>query len=128
VSQSFLDQAHKSLRAARFCAESDDAVGAADRAYYAAFDAARHVLEASAGIDVRAIRTHNGLWKMFFDHVVAPGLIEAGLTRGARRAEQHRLSAVYAFVELDDSEVADAIDSAQRFVEACAALVEGRAP
>jgi uncharacterized protein (UPF0332 family) len=123
----FLTQAWRSLESARLLLENGDPAGAPDRAYYAAFDAARAALTGQQ-IDARAIRTHHGLWSLFAQHVTAAGLVPADVARSARQLETLRLASVYDLSETSPEKVDAALSAAERFVAACAALVEGRAP
>lgn len=84
-----------------------DVDGAANRAYYAMFDAARAALLASnAAVPPEIARTHSGLIGAFGLHLIKPGLISRDLGRLLNQAYEIRQAADYSgeTVELADAE------------------------
>ena len=93
--------------------------GAANRAYYAMFDAARAALLASgAPVEPGIGRTHSGLIGSFGHHLVKNGLVSKEMGRLLNRAHEVRLVADYAegSVELVDAQ--DIVGQAEAFVAA----------
>lgn len=86
------------------------ATGATSRAYYAMFNAARALLVARAGIDVREVKTHGGALKLFHEHIIKRGLIADELGRALRDAFAVRTNADYSPDLID-------LDEAKRIVE-----------
>ena len=92
---------------ARALLERDDMDGAANRAYYAMFDAARAALLASgASAEPDISRTHSGLIGAFGNYLVKNGPIPKEIGRLLNRAHEIRLVADYTgdSVEPDDAE------------------------
>lgn len=119
-----IDRAHRFLSTARRNLDDGDVVSAADRVYYAGFDAARAAVAAVVGIDPMSIKTHSGLWALFAEHVVKPGLLEAEVARAIRRSESIRLAAVYSDIDVTVEAVADGIANTDRFIAACSQIVD----
>ena len=104
---------------ARALLELGDVDGAANRAYYAMFDAARAALLASgAPVQPDIGRTHSGLISAFGNHLVKNGPVTKEVGRLLNRAHEVRLVADYneASVELEDA--CAVVEQAQVFVAA----------
>lgn len=98
------DTAHASAQALLARGDVD---GAANRAYYAMFDAARAALLASAAtVPPDIARTHSGLIGAFGYHLIKPGLITKDLGRLLNRAYEIRQAADYngETVEVEDAQ------------------------
>jgi len=71
-----IKKAERACRSAHTLLVDDDPDGAANRAYYAMFDAARAALLASnAPVNMANIRSHVGLICVFSEHLVEKGPI-----------------------------------------------------
>lgn len=114
-----MSKADRACASARVLLDLEDADGAANRAYYAMFDAARAALMASgavAGVDVG--RSHSGLIGAFGLHLVKDGPVSKEIGRLLNRAHETRLVADYNgdSVELDDAR--ELVCQAETFVSA----------
>lgn len=125
----FLTRADVALRSAHLLLEAGDAAGAANRAYFSAFDAARAVLTTVAGIDVEAIRTHRGITHAFEVEVVRTGLIERDVGKLLTLLMEMRWAADYPIAVLTIADAHRAVAAAEAFHHRCTALVAtGRPP
>jgi uncharacterized protein (UPF0332 family) len=103
-----LAKASRALRSARLLLETGDFDGAANRAYYAMFSAARAALLATnASIDPNVTRTHSGLIGAFGLHLVKNDIVPKDIGRMLNRAHETRLIADYngEAVERPDAEL-----------------------
>ncbi len=110
------DTASSSARALLMLGDVD---GAANRAYYAMFDAARAALLASnASVPPEIARTHSGLIGAFGLHLIKPGVIPRDLGRLLNQAYEIRQTADYSgeAVELEDAKVI--VEKAEVFLAA----------
>jgi uncharacterized protein (UPF0332 family) len=101
------------LQEARALQEAQLPYGAASRAYYVVFHAARALL-ASIGIEVR---THKGVVSTLGEHFVRPGTLSAAMGRLLSRMQRDREDADYvtgAVFTLEES--AAMIEDAERFL------------
>ena len=119
-----LGRARQAAASAGLLLEKGDAEGAANRAYYAAFHAARAVLERLAQVDVHAIKTHNGVKRLFEEYVGGRGLMDREIARLLRDIESTRIAADYGTVAVEAAEAAAAVREARTFIKACASLVD----
>jgi uncharacterized protein (UPF0332 family) len=119
----YLGRARRDLASAKALAAIGDGGGAANRAYYAVFQAARAVVSALADIDPQTIKTHSGLRRHFELCAVKPGLMDRAVARHFNDVEGTRLVADYTLEPLDPAEIVAAIEEAERFVTACASIV-----
>lgn len=124
----FLARAKIAVRSARLLLEVGDAAGATNRAYFAAFDAARAVLAAIAGTDVEAIRTHRGITHAFEVEIVRAGLIERDVGKLLTLLMEMRWAADYPIAVLSLPDAARAVAAAETFLHRCAELVTSRRP
>jgi uncharacterized protein (UPF0332 family) len=114
-----LDRARRLLRTARALV-ADDAESAVNRAYYAAFNAAR------AGVlaEGETPKSHAGVQRRFFDLYVRSGRLSKEQSHMLSHAEDLRLQADYAFgTRLDAEEAAALVDEVESFVAAIEALL-----
>lgn len=119
-------KAATALESARLLEKHGDYSGAINRAYYACHDAARASLVAVAGLDVRRIKTHNGLVHQFGTHIVKPGLVPPDI-RGILGDElDMRLLHDYGDLPASAADAAHAIARAALFVDACRTLLATR--
>ena len=111
----FLDKAHRALDAARLLADASDAAGAINRAYYAAFYAARAAL-LTVG---ETPKTHAGTHNRFRVRFVDTGQISAALGKVLPLAFDLRLGADYdALTVFDEAAVIDLLADVDTFVQA----------
>jgi uncharacterized protein (UPF0332 family) len=119
-----LTRAQEALDDAHLLLERGRVSGAASRAYYAAFHAARAAIDAVASIDPMQIKTHAGIRRMFDLHVVRAGLIDRSTATLLKDVNSTRIRADYAMGALDSPDAAEAVRAAGAFVAACGAIVE----
>jgi len=106
--QALMSKAEVACASALALLERGDADGAANRAYYAMFDAARAALLAmGTPLDADLGRTHSGLIGAFGLHLVKNGPLAKEVGRLLNRAHEIRLQADYAqsSVELADAKL-----------------------
>ena len=115
--------AQEALRSARLLLDAGDCHGAANRAYYAFFYAARGAIGYLTGMKVGDIKTHRGLRRMFQLHVVKPGLIDQRIAVRFNDVEVTRIIADYGDDRLQAAEAEAAVRDAEAFVAACENLV-----
>jgi uncharacterized protein (UPF0332 family) len=95
-----------------------DVDGAANRAYYAMFDAARAALIASnAPVSVEVSRTHSGLIAAFGNHLVKTGPLTKEIGRLFNRAHEIRLIADYNGPSVTFGDASQLVDEAKLFVQ-----------
>jgi len=111
--KALLDKAAQSAKSARLLLEHGDTDGAANRAYYAMFDAARAALAATGR---EPPRTHRGLISAFSLHLVKDGTIPVEHSRDLNHAERLRLIADYLGDPIERDAVSAIIAKAERFV------------
>lgn len=107
------------MASARHLLERADVEGAADRAYYALFHAARALLAAAVPEEYPRLKTHSSLIAAF-GLVAVKGLgLPAGYGRLLNFAEELRLKADYdAAVFADVAAIEEILAGAREFVEA----------
>jgi len=111
------------LREARTLADAGLPYGAASRAYYAVFHAARALLF-SVGIDPRS---HRGLVGLVGEHFVKPGLLPAELGRVLSRMQRDREDADYVSgAVFTPAEVDAMIADAERFAHEVGRILSRR--
>lgn len=89
---------------------------AGDRAYYAMFNAARAAL---ADRGIMGPRSHKGLRSRFSQEFIKTGIIEREHSKSLTRALDIRLLSTYeAHTSVNEEEVRDIVERAQRFVDA----------
>ncbi len=114
---SYLAKARRACESARALLDLDDVDGAANRAYYAMFDAAHAALLISgAPVREEIARTHGGLIGAFGEHLVKTGRIPKDMGRALNRAEEMRLIADYKGESVEAHDATDMIEQAESFV------------
>jgi uncharacterized protein (UPF0332 family) len=121
---SLIERATIALRSARLLLDADDPVGAANRAYFAAFDAARAVLANVAEVDVVAIRTHRGISHAFEVEIVKAGHLPRDVGKLLTLLMEMRWAADYPVAPVASDDAERAVAAAEIFVRHCRALVE----
>lgn len=112
-------KADMACSSARILLDLGDVDGAANRAYYAMFDAARAALLASgAPVDSEIGRTHSGLIGAFGNHLVKNGPVSKELGRLLNRAHEIRLVADYNSASVEPSDAKEMVEQAETFVAA----------
>jgi uncharacterized protein (UPF0332 family) len=125
-----LAKAERALASAKALLEIGDDDGAANRAYYAMFDAARAALmETQAIVETETIRTHSGLITAFSLHLVKTGKVPMEFGRAINKVEEIRLAADYKDTPVEHEAAVWAIEQAEDFVTFIAEnLVQRSAP
>lgn len=118
-----LERADTCLREARHLQQAELPYGAASRAYYAVFHAARALL-VSLGLEPTS---HRGVVSLLGEHFVRPGRLDPELARLVSRMHADRHDADY-FVQavFTSAEGAGALTDAERFLEAARQLLAPR--
>lgn len=119
----FMERAREALESARYNVSSDHVEAAVNRAYYAAYYAARAALLRKG----ESPRSHKGVKARFALHFVKTGLMNSDIARILGDAEQERLKADYDVFSIFDTNAAfDLIRDVERFVEAVQGLLDSR--
>lgn len=113
-----MEKARRACASARALLELGDADGAANRAYYAMFDAARAALicKVPEAEPADASRTHSGLIAAFGLRLVKSGPVSRELGRSLNRAHELRQIADYAGMQVDISDAGRMVAHAETFV------------
>jgi hypothetical protein len=120
---SLMAKAAQALASARVLLETNDADGAANRAYYAMFDAAQAALLSSGVPAADALgKTHRGVINAFSAYLVKEGPVSKELGRQLKRAEEVRLVADYNGETVTLADAAELVNQAELFVKAMQAL------
>jgi uncharacterized protein (UPF0332 family) len=115
-----LGRAEVCLREAEVLRASGLPYGAASRAYYAVFHAARALL-VSRGLEPAS---HRGVVSLIGEHYVRSGVLSAEQGRMVSRMQRDREDADYQVGSVfTDDQAAEAVRSAQRFIEAVRGLI-----
>lgn len=110
-------KASTACSSARALLDLGDVDGAANRAYYAMFDAARAALLASgAPVEPDVGRTHSGLIGAFGNHLVKNGPISKEVGRLLNRAHEIRLVADYNGNSVESDDAREMVKQAEIFV------------
>lgn len=122
-SASLMAKAMQAVASARVLLELGDVDGAANRAYYAMFDAAQAALvQAEAPVADALGKTHRGVINSFSAHLVKDGPVSKELGRQLKRAEEMRLVADYNGASVTQDDAAELVKQAELFVQAMQAL------
>jgi uncharacterized protein (UPF0332 family) len=124
VPEDYINRAYGALQDARILFQSGRAPGAANRAYYAMFYAARAVLAQIAGVPPSGVKTHRGLRRLFELHVVSAGLMDRAMARNFNEVQGTRIAADYGEDPVGLLEAEAALADAEAFVAACERIVE----
>jgi len=120
---SLMAKAAQAVASARVLLETNDADGAANRAYYAMFDAAQAALLSSGVPAADALgKTHRGVISAFSAYLVKEGPVSKELGRQLKRAEEVRLVADYNGETVTLADAAELVNQAELFVKAMQAL------
>jgi len=112
-------KADRACSSARALLDLGDMDGAANRAYYAMFDAARAALLASgAPVEPDIGRTHSGLIGAFGNFLVKNGLVSKEVGRLLNRAHEIRLVADYNGDSVEPTDAQEMVEQAETFVAA----------
>ncbi|MGG7054647.1 HEPN domain-containing protein [Nitrosomonas sp. ANs5] len=110
-------KADTACSSARALLDLGDVDGAANRAYYAMFDAARAALLASGAPVVPDIgRTHSGLIGAFSNFLVKNGPVSKEVGRLLNRAHEIRLVADYKGDSVEPADAQEIVEQAETFV------------
>ena len=122
-SESLMAKATQAVASARVLLELGDVDGAANRAYYAMFDAAQAALVRSGVPVTDALgKTHQGVINTFSAYLVKDGPVSKELGRQLKRAEEMRLVADYNGASVTQDDAAELVMQAELFVQAMQAL------
>ncbi|TXI63143.1 MAG: HEPN domain-containing protein [Limnohabitans sp.] len=122
-SESLMAKATQAVASARVLLELGDVDGAANRAYYAMFDAAQAALVRSGVPVADALgKTHRGVINTFSAYLVKDGPVSKELGRQLKRAEEMRLVADYNGASVTQDDAAELVMQAELFVQAMQAL------
>jgi uncharacterized protein (UPF0332 family) len=120
-----LARAGQCLKEAEVLGKAGLPYGAASRAYYAIFHAARALLF-SAGLEAT---THRGVVSLLGEHFVKPGHLPAEMGRLVSRMQRDREDADYQLgAVFTDAEAVAAIASAERFIDKVQELLAAKRP
>lgn len=112
-------KADTACSSARALLDLGDVDGAANRAYYAMFDAARAALLASgAPVELDIGRTHSGLIGAFGNFLVKNGPVSKEVGRLLNRAHEIRLVADYNGDSVEPADAKEMVEQAETFVAA----------
>lgn len=112
-------KADMACSSARALLDLGDPDGAANRAYYAMFDAARAALLASgAPVEPDIGRTHSGLIRAFGSFLVKNGPVSKEVGRLLNRAHEVRLVADYNGQSVEPADAQEMVEQAETFVAA----------
>ena len=112
-------KADTACSSARVLLDLGDLDGAANRAYYAMFDAARAALLASgAPVEPDIGRTHSGLIGAFGNFLVKNGPVSKEVGRSLNRAHEIRLMADYNGDSVEPPDALEIVKQAESFVAA----------
>lgn len=112
-------KADTACSSARVLLDLGDLDGAANRAYYAMFDAARAALMAAgAPVEPDIGRTHSGLIGAFGKFLVKNGRVSKEVGRLLNRAHEMRLVADYSGDSVEPADAQEMVEQAKIFVGA----------
>ena len=124
----YWDKALEAAEAARLLLQAGSHDGAANRAYYAMFNAARAALEARTDVKLQDVRRHSAVLQLFSLHIVKPGLVPARLSGDLNEVFQARAVADYAAISVPAEDARELIELMDQMLEAVGILLddEGR--
>ena len=109
--------------AARLLLRAGSYDGAANRAYYAMFNAARAALETRTDLNVQTVRRHSAVLQLFSLHVIKPGLVPAKLSADLNEVFQARAVADYAAVSVPAEDARELLKLMDQMLLAVGALL-----
>ncbi|MCD8300604.1 MAG: HEPN domain-containing protein [Clostridiales bacterium] len=118
-----LEKAESCLHSARILYDSDDFYGAANRSYYAFFNAVRAIL----ALDELDFSRHSGVISYFQREYVKTGIFDKEYSKILMKAFDVRSDADYDdYYFISEDEVKEQIDNAQFFLDGVSQYVEER--
>ena len=120
----FWDKAREMGEEARVLLRSGHFNGAANRAYYAMFNAARAVLEARTELDVIDVRRHSAVLKLFSQHIVKTGLVDRELNAAVNEAFEVRAIADYDRTSVSEKQAMEMVALMERMIAALTPLIQ----
>ena len=125
----FWAKAVQAAEDARFLLAAARYDAAANRAYYAMFNAARSCLEVKTDLDVISIRRHSAILQLFSLHVVKAGLADAELAAGLKEVFDARAIADYDREHIPAEEARELVALMDQMLSAVASVIDaGRSP
>lgn len=124
----FWPKAEEAARSARLLLDAGDANGAANRAYYAMFNAARAALAARTDLPIADVRRHTAVLQLFSLHLVKTGLIDPAVSADLNEVFKVRAVADYDELPLSTDEAKELVVAMERMLGAVRALLEGQSP
>lgn len=124
----YWDKAVEAAAAARLLLRASSYDGAANRAYYAMFNAARAALEARTELKLQDVRRHSAVLQLFSLHVVKPGLVPAKLSADLNEVFQARAVADYAAISVPAEDAQELIELMEQMLEAVRPLLGSEGP
>lgn len=124
----FWKKATDAAASAKLLLDAGHADGAANRAYYAMFNAARAFLDLNTDVEVIDVRRHSAVLKLFAARAVKPGLIEPRLHSAMHEAFEVRAVADYSGTNVNEGHVRDLIELMKEFLAAIEPDVAGKGP
>ena len=121
------DDVSTAVRSARTLLKLGDTRGAANRAHYAMFDAARAALEKIDPYLLKA-KTHQGILRNFSKYVIRDQGADQELSRALRQALAVRIESDYEGQRLNREQVMSLLISMDTFVEAVGRFVGASTP
>jgi uncharacterized protein (UPF0332 family) len=124
----FWTKALRMAQTARSAHRTGDYDSAANRAYYAMFNAARAGLDVVTDLEVTDVRRHTAVLQLFSFHLVNPGLVSATLSADLNKAFEGRAIADYerTFTSSEDSDAL--LSLMDRLIAELVPIVEGGKP
>ena len=110
-----MQRAFQRLEVARLNLASGYPDDSCNRSYYATFEAASAAL---AVLGISLPKTHRGVAKLFQQHVVKPGRVNTDTGAVISRIERLRLIADYEGTPVETEQAREALQQAEKFVEA----------
>jgi uncharacterized protein (UPF0332 family) len=120
----FWDKALEMAEEARVLLASGHFNGAANRVYYAMFNAARAVLESRTDLDATQVRRHSAVLKLFSQHIVRTGLIGRELGAAINEAFEVRAIGDYDRANVSDRQATEMVALMEQMLKGLAPLVE----
>jgi uncharacterized protein (UPF0332 family) len=119
-----MQKATRSLKTARLAFEDGDMDGAASRAYYGMFNAARAALIHAGHNEAAEAKTHSGLISAVGQYLVKSGQLSGDHGRSLNEICQVRIAADYLGVAISQEEAEAAIKRADAFIATIGRLVQ----
>jgi uncharacterized protein (UPF0332 family) len=116
------------LQAAELLAACGDLCGAADRAYFACYAAARTLLRERFEVEDSRLRMRTGVHRLFHRLVVRPRIAPVECGRILEARSKLRLQANFGEGDLTQSQVTRALREAHSFVATCRLISETSTP